>query len=139
MLALGLEHSALILTVSTPAEFSWHTDWDWSGGNNSVKAYPYSGRQLATKRLVNAISSISNSAEWQYQGQNLRCNVAYDLFTAADPNHSTNSGDYEVMIWQVLVDISRGSRAKSLPFAQACTAWRRKANRHLPRECQCWR
>lgn len=78
---------------------SWHTDWDWSGGDNSVKSYPYSGRDLPTKKLVSNIGSITNSAEWEYEGANLRCDVAYDLFTSADPNHATSSGDYELMIW----------------------------------------
>ncbi|CAH0052230.1 unnamed protein product [Clonostachys solani] len=78
---------------------SWHTDWTWSGGSGSVKSYPYSGRSLPTKKLVANIGSIPTVAEWRYEGQNLRCNIAYDLFTAADPNHSTSSGDYELMIW----------------------------------------
>jgi xyloglucan-specific endo-beta-1,4-glucanase len=78
---------------------SWHTDWDWTGGSGSVKSYPYSGRDLTTKKLVSAISSIPTVAEWRYEGQNLRCNIAYDLFTAADPNHAISSGDYELMIW----------------------------------------
>ena len=31
--------------------------------------------------------------------QNIRANVAYDLFTAANSGHGTSSGDYELMIW----------------------------------------
>ena len=78
---------------------SWHTDWSYSGSSSSVKAYPYAGRLLPTKKLVSAIGSITNSAEWQYQGSSLRCNVAYDLFTASDPNHPTYYGEYELMVW----------------------------------------
>ncbi|CAM1501371.1 Fc.00g105330.m01.CDS01 [Cosmosporella sp. VM-42] len=78
---------------------SWHTDWDWADGTNKVKSYPHCGRDLTTKKLVSNIGSITNSAAWSYQGSNLRCNVAYDLFTAADPNHATTDGDYELMIW----------------------------------------
>lgn len=77
----------------------WHTDWNWSGGNNNVKSYPYSGRELPTKKIISKIGSIPTKAEWQYTGDNLRADIAYDLFTAADPNHSTSSGDYELMIW----------------------------------------
>lgn len=78
---------------------SWHTDWTWSGGENNVKSYPYSGRELADKRIVSSIGSIPSVAVWRYEGGNVRANVAYDLFTAADPNHELSSGDYELMIW----------------------------------------
>uniref|UniRef100_A0A0B7K169 Endoglucanase n=1 Tax=Bionectria ochroleuca TaxID=29856 RepID=A0A0B7K169_BIOOC len=78
---------------------AWHTDWTWSGGENNVKSYPYSGRELGTKRIVSSIKSISSGADWDYTGSNLRANAAYDIFTSADPNHPTSSGDYEVMIW----------------------------------------
>ncbi|RYP74925.1 hypothetical protein DL771_002709 [Monosporascus sp. 5C6A] len=78
---------------------AWHTTWSWSGGQNNVKSYPYSGRQLPTKKLVSQIGSIPTSTSWSYSNTNIRANVAYDLFTAADPNHATSSGDYELMIW----------------------------------------
>ncbi|KAH6661685.1 concanavalin A-like lectin/glucanase domain-containing protein [Halenospora varia] len=78
---------------------SWRTTWTWSGGENNVKSYPYSGRQLSEKKLVSQINSIPTSASWSYSTSNIRANVAYDVFTAADPNHSTSSGDYELMIW----------------------------------------
>src|SRR5262245_29666575 len=65
----------------------WHTSWTWQGGENNVKAYPYSGRLLPEKKLVSSISSMPASVSWDYSGNNVRANVAYDLFTAADPNH----------------------------------------------------
>ena len=79
---------------------SWHADWTWSGGDNNVKSYPYSGRVLDQKPLMSSISSIPSHADWTYSGDpNIRADVAYDLFTAADPNHDPSSGDYELMIW----------------------------------------
>ncbi|KAG5659487.1 hypothetical protein KAF25_002046 [Fusarium avenaceum] len=77
----------------------WHVDWNWSGGQDNVKAYPNSALQLNTKRLLSSISNMQSAAAWSYSGTNIRANVAYDLFTAADPKHSTSSGDYELMIW----------------------------------------
>jgi xyloglucan-specific endo-beta-1,4-glucanase len=77
----------------------WHSTWTWSGGQDNVKAYPYSGRQISNKRIVSQIGSLPTSAQWSYSGNNIRANVAYDLFTASDPNHVTYSGDYELMIW----------------------------------------
>jgi xyloglucan-specific endo-beta-1,4-glucanase len=39
---------------------------------------------------------------WTYnQTSNVRANVAYDVFTATDPNHVNSSGDYELMVWYV--------------------------------------
>jgi xyloglucan-specific endo-beta-1,4-glucanase len=80
---------------------AWHTEWNWSGGDNNVKSYPYSGRTLSSKKIVSSIGSMPTKAEWRYQGNNIRADVAYDIFTAADPNHDTSSGDYELMIWCV--------------------------------------
>lgn len=78
---------------------AWHTEWTWSGGDNNVKSYPYSGRELSSKKLVSDIGSMATKAEWRYLGDNIRADIAYDLFTAADPNHDTSSGDYELMVW----------------------------------------
>lgn len=77
----------------------WHVDWTWSGDQDNVKSYPYSSRQISPKRLVSQIRSMPTLASWHYGDNNLRANVAYDLFTASDPDHVTYSGDYELMIW----------------------------------------
>ncbi|KAH8693329.1 mixed-linked glucanase [Phaeosphaeriaceae sp. PMI808] len=76
----------------------WRTTWTWNGGENNVKSYAYSGRQI-TKKLVSKYSDLSTTAQWSYSSQSVRCNIAYDLFTSADVNHSTSSGDYELMVW----------------------------------------
>lgn len=77
---------------------SWHTTWTWSGGEGEVKSYPNSGVALE-KKLVSQVSSIPSAVEWSYDNTNINANVAYDLFTAADINHVTYHGDYELMIW----------------------------------------
>ncbi|KAJ5169940.1 uncharacterized protein N7500_002723 [Penicillium coprophilum] len=77
---------------------SWHTKWSWSGAENSVKTYPNSGVKLDVKH-VSELKSIKTSVEWKYDNSNINADVAYDLFTAADKNHVTYSGDYELMIW----------------------------------------
>jgi len=76
----------------------WRSDWQWAGGDNNVKSYVYSGRQI-TKKLVSQLSNLQTTAQWSYTNTNIRCNVAYDLFTAADINHDKSSGDYELMVW----------------------------------------
>ncbi|KAI1294467.1 endoglucanase [Xylaria venustula] len=77
----------------------WHATWSWSGNDNDVKGYPYSGLQISNKKLVSNIGSMPTKAEWRYLGDNIRADIAYDLFTSADPNHDTSSGDYELMVW----------------------------------------
>jgi xyloglucan-specific endo-beta-1,4-glucanase len=77
---------------------AWSTTWQWAGGDNNVKSYSYSSRDF-NKKLVSQISSIPTTAVWTVSNQNTRSNVAYDLFTAADINHPTSGGDYELMIW----------------------------------------
>ncbi|KAK4556537.1 Endoglucanase-1 [Recurvomyces mirabilis] len=77
---------------------AWHTTWSWSGDNNQVKSY--SNSQLTfTKKLVSSINSIPTSVRWSSSSSNINADVSYDLFTAADINHVTYSGDYELMIW----------------------------------------
>jgi xyloglucan-specific endo-beta-1,4-glucanase len=77
----------------------WHTTWTWEGGPNNVKSYPYVGRQVAKGRTISSISKMPTSVKWDYDNENIRANVAYDVFTAEDPNHVNSSGDFELMIW----------------------------------------
>jgi len=78
---------------------SWHTTWQWSGGENNVKSYANCGKQVPKGRKISSINSLQTSVSWSLSNTNVRADVAYDIFTAADPNHSTSSGDYELMIW----------------------------------------
>lgn len=80
---------------------AWHTTWTWSG-DASVKSYANSGLDFDPV-LVSDISSIQSTAEWSYDNTEINANVAYDLFTAADSNHETSSGDFELMIWCVIM------------------------------------
>jgi xyloglucan-specific endo-beta-1,4-glucanase len=77
----------------------WYTTWTWNGGQNNVKSYVYSGKQLTKGRAVSTVRSMQTSVSWKYDKSNIRANVAYDIFTASDPNHVNSSGDYEIMIW----------------------------------------
>jgi xyloglucan-specific endo-beta-1,4-glucanase len=77
----------------------WKVNWQWAGGENNVKSYPNVGKKISSKKLVSQLSNLQTTANWNYNNQNIRADVAYDLFTAADPNHATSSGDYELMIW----------------------------------------
>lgn len=77
----------------------WSSTWTWQGSPNNVKSYVYSGRQVTRGRKISDIGSMPTSISWRYNTENIRANVAYDIFTAADPNHANSGGDYELMIW----------------------------------------
>lgn len=49
---------------------------------------------------IGAIKELQTQVDWSYNTtSNVRANVAYDVFTAEDPDHVNSSGDYELMIW----------------------------------------
>lgn len=77
----------------------WSTTWHWSSSSSQVKSYANSQYSGLTKKLVSQLSSIPTSVQWSYSNTNIVADVSYDLFTAADINHVTYSGDYELMIW----------------------------------------
>ncbi|KAF2274276.1 concanavalin A-like lectin/glucanase [Westerdykella ornata] len=78
----------------------WSSTWTWRGADNNVKSYVYSGRQLQKGITVERVKSMQTQMNWSYNTTNgVRANVAYDIFTAQDPNHVNSSGDYELMIW----------------------------------------
>lgn len=77
---------------------AWSTDWEWRGGENSVKSYVYGARQFR-RRLVSEVAALPTEVEWQYSTLDVRANVAFDIFTDPDVKHVNSSGEYEVMIW----------------------------------------
>jgi hypothetical protein len=56
---------------------------------------------------------------WRYDTSNIRANVAFDVFTAVDPNHVNSSGDYELMVWYVAVYSGKFSSSRLTVFVQA--------------------
>lgn len=96
----GTGSQCTYLTSSSSSGISWYTTWTWSGGENDVKSYSYSGKLFSTGMLLSSITTMPTSASWSYnETSNVRADVAYDLFTASNPDHSTSSGDYELMVW----------------------------------------
>ncbi|CAG8886121.1 unnamed protein product [Penicillium egyptiacum] len=95
----GTGSQCLYVNSVLDSGISWSTTWTWSGGANNVKSYPNSGLVNLKKQPVSDIGSIPTSVKWSYDTTDIRADVAYDLFTAADINHDPSSGDYELMIW----------------------------------------
>lgn len=98
---------------------AWHTTWTWNGGEGSVKSYSNSGVNFE-KKLVSDVHSIPTNVEWKQDNTNVNADVAYDMFTAADKNHVTSSGDYELMIWYVLTDHPRSDQINRLTQLAFC-------------------
>ncbi|KAF2014677.1 glycoside hydrolase family 12 protein [Aaosphaeria arxii CBS 175.79] len=72
----------------------------YEGTSGSGINYVYAGRQLTKGNTIAKIKTMPTQIDWSYNTtNNVRANVAYDIFTASDPNHVNSSGDYELMIW----------------------------------------
>jgi xyloglucan-specific endo-beta-1,4-glucanase len=71
----------------------WSSTWTWNGSPDSVKSYPYAGRKVAKGRKISDVTRMPTAVTWKYDRTDIRANVAYDVFTAADPNHVNSSGD----------------------------------------------
>jgi len=100
------------LDDASASGIAWRTAWTWVGAPDSVKSYPYAGRQFPKGRLISGIESMPTEVSWGYECESadpgrgygkglngLRANVAFDLFTARDPEHANHGGDVELMIW----------------------------------------
>lgn len=77
---------------------TWSAQWTWNGAESQVKSYPFAGKQF-TPKLVKDIRSMPSTFEWSYDRTDIKADVAYDLFTAADQNHEKSGGDFEMMLW----------------------------------------
>ncbi|KAF3008626.1 hypothetical protein E8E13_008322 [Curvularia kusanoi] len=85
---------------SSGSGIKWSSTWTWQGAENNVKSYVYAGRIVSKGNTIANIKTMSTQIDWNYNTtNNVRANVAYDIFTAQDPNHVNSSGDYELMIW----------------------------------------
>ncbi|KAE8388171.1 concanavalin A-like lectin/glucanase domain-containing protein [Aspergillus alliaceus] len=94
----GTGSQCVYIDSLSSAGASWHTTWTWNGGKGTVKSYSNSGVDFE-KKLVNDVRSIPTGVEWTQDNTNVDADVAYDMFTAANVDHATSSGDYELMVW----------------------------------------
>ncbi|KXN85830.1 Endoglucanase-1 [Leucoagaricus sp. SymC.cos] len=97
----GSENSTLI--SASGDSVSWSTNWNWSGGENSVKSYPNVVHNSAKGVQLQSIGSAPTTWNWHYdtKSDGLRADVSYDIWTgvaqSGDPASSASS--YEIMIW----------------------------------------
>lgn len=80
------------------AGIAFSSTWTWAGDQNTVKSYIYANRQF-TRKKVSEIKSLPTTVQWSVNTTATRSNIAYDIFTSTDSNHTNSFGDYELMIW----------------------------------------
>lgn len=110
----GTQESVSVFDTCTPGTISWSTDYNWSGANNTVKAYPAAilgwhstkGWKTSQTMLPKTVSSISSAkCSWSYSVTGgASQDVAYDLWVhnnTCDKTSITTSlaPSDEVMIW----------------------------------------
>jgi xyloglucan-specific endo-beta-1,4-glucanase len=101
----------------------WHTKWSWAGGQGHVKSYANVVTKI-TQKAISQVSSLPSTWSWNYNGNSLVANVAYDLFTGAS---ATGSAQYEVMIWLAALGGAGPISTTGAPIATvtvAGTSWK---------------
>ena len=112
--AAGTQESVSVYDTCTKGTISWKTDYNWSGANDTVKAYPAAilgwqstkGWPVAQTLLPKTISSIASAqCSWSYSVTGgASQNVAFDIWihnttcSTAGITSTTAASD-EVMIW----------------------------------------
>jgi xyloglucan-specific endo-beta-1,4-glucanase len=114
--AAGTKESITAFDTCTSGTISWKTDYDWSGANNTVKAYPAAilgwqdtkGWQVSSQTMLpKTISSIGSAkCSWAFSVTGGAAqNVSFDIWVhnttcsqSAIPATGTAPSD-EIMIW----------------------------------------
>jgi hypothetical protein len=111
----GKKNSISAFETCTAGTISWKTDYDWSGANNTVKAYPAAilgwqstkgwkvGSQTMLPKTVSAVTSAKCSWSYSVTGGASQ-NVAYDIWVhnttcSKDAIGEDTAPSDEIMIW----------------------------------------
>lgn len=111
----GRKNSISAFETCTPGTISWKTDYDWTGANNTVKAYPAAilgwqstkGWKVASQTMLpKPVSSVSSAkCSWSYAVTGgASQNVAYDIWVHStsctkDAVGADTAPSDEIMIW----------------------------------------
>ena len=111
----GTQESVSVFDTCTPGTISWSTDYNWSGANNTVKAFPAAilgwhstkGWKVTSQTMLpKTVSSIASATcSWSYSVTGgASQDVSYDIWvhnTSCDKTSiATNTAPSdEVMIW----------------------------------------
>ncbi len=110
----GTQESVSVYDTCTPGTISWETDYNWSGANNTVKAYPSAilgwqstkGWLVSQTMLPKTISSIASAqCSWTYTVTGgASQDVAFDIWVhnttcSTSAITSSTAPSDEIMIW----------------------------------------
>ena len=111
---VGTSQSVTGYDTCNPGTIAWQTDFDWSGANNTVKAYPAAilgwhssqGWQITQTLLPKTISAIASAkCSWTYASSGgASVNVSFDIWVhnttcSQSSIGSATAASDEIMIW----------------------------------------
>lgn len=81
---------------SGPESISWTTNWNWSEAASQVKSYANVVLKQLGSKQVSQYNSIPAYWNFNYTGEGLVADVAFDIFTTSGLG---DGDDYEIMLW----------------------------------------
>ncbi|KAF8894835.1 glycoside hydrolase family 12 protein [Infundibulicybe gibba] len=91
------------VTSTSGNSVTWHTIYNWVGGNFNVKSYANLDLRVGLGKSLSSISSIPTSWSWTYTSASsgLVADVSYDLWlsNSASSSGASSSSTFEVMVW----------------------------------------
>ncbi|KAF5353153.1 hypothetical protein D9758_008718 [Tetrapyrgos nigripes] len=91
------------VTTTNGNTITWHTTYNWVGGQGQVKSYANLDLRTGLGKPVSSISSIPVTWDWSYSGASsgLIADVSYDLWlsTVANSGGASSTSTFEIMVW----------------------------------------
>ncbi|KAJ7663239.1 glycoside hydrolase family 12 protein, partial [Mycena polygramma] len=93
----------LAVTATSGNSVTWHTTYNWAGGNFNVKSYANLDLRVGLGKTVASIASIPTVWQWTYSSASsgLVADVSYDLWLSktAGTGGASSSSTFEIMVW----------------------------------------
>ncbi|KAF8061741.1 glycoside hydrolase family 12 protein [Lyophyllum atratum] len=91
------------VTATNGNSITWHTTYNWAGGNFNVKSYANLDLRVGLGKSISSIGSIPTSWSWTYTSASsgLVADVSYDLWLSnnAGSSGASSSSTFEIMVW----------------------------------------
>ncbi|KAJ7611124.1 glycoside hydrolase family 12 protein [Mycena polygramma] len=91
------------VTATSGNSVTWHTTYNWAGGNFNVKSYANLDLRVGLGKTVASIASIPTVWQWSYSSASsgLVADVSYDLWLSktAGTGGASSSSTFEIMVW----------------------------------------
>ncbi|KAJ7844922.1 glycoside hydrolase family 12 protein [Mycena olivaceomarginata] len=91
------------VTATSGNSVTWHTTYNWAGGNFNVKSYANLDLRVGLGKSLSSIASIPTVWQWTYSAASsgLVADVSYDLWlsNSASSSGASSSSTFEIMVW----------------------------------------